>query len=46
MLYREVDSNKLLEYVLSGIASGYAGYTGVYGPGQIEGPPSRGGSFI
>ncbi len=35
-----------LSIVLSGIASGYAGYTGVYGPGQIEGPPSRGGTFI
>ncbi len=29
----------------SGIASVYAGYTGAYGPGQIGGPRSRGGTF-
>ncbi len=27
---------------LKGVASGYAG---AYGPGQIGGPPSRGGTF-
>ncbi len=27
------------------VASGYAGYAGAYGLGQIGGPPSRGRSF-
>ncbi len=30
---------------LRGVASGYAGYAGAYGPGQIGGPQSPGGTF-
>ncbi len=29
----------------SGVASGYTGYVGAYGPGQLGGPPSRGENF-
>ncbi len=30
----------------TGIESGYAGYAGAYGPGQIGGPPSRGNVIL